>query len=230
MRDVQEPGRGGDASPSGHSSESRTLVRFSGFVLDLDACRLERDNGETVALTRGEYSLLRFFVSRSGRVLSRDTLLNEVSNRRFDPFDRSVDTAVRRLRRKIEPNPSRPRLIVTVAGEGYRFDGRTSPLARLSKVEGQEFCPPVNVTSTTSASAEGPERTRVKWPRSPRRLYLLATLILLALLGGSWLYLRAPRLAPDAPPIIAVLPFDNLSGDPGKDYWAARFRLSWRRF
>ena len=94
MQDVPEPGKGGSAGPAGDAGERRNRVGFSGFVLDLDACRLEREKGEPVALTHGEYALLRFFVSRCGRVVSRETLLNEVSNRRFDPFDRSVDTAV----------------------------------------------------------------------------------------------------------------------------------------
>ncbi len=218
MQDVPEPGRGSDAGPPDPASETRKLIRFSGFVLDLDACRLERENGEPVALTRGEYSLLRFLVSRGGRVVSRETLLNEVSNRRFDPFDRSVDTAVRRLRRKIELDPAHPRLVVTVPGEGYGFDGRTSPLLRQPIVGERESTIPVDTIPTLSTSARDFERTREVWLRSPRWLSFSATLVLLALLGGSWLYVRTPERAQNAPPVIVVPPFDNLTGDPAKDY------------
>ena len=214
MHDVQGSDRGVDGSSSGPSDELRALVRFSGFVLDLDACLLERDNGETVALTRGEYSLLRFLVSRSGRVVSRETLLNEVCNRRFDPFDRSVDAAVRRLRRKIEANPSRPSLIVTVPGEGYRFEARTSRLATVREIE-QEPSPQVSETSTISAPVEGSGRVRRQWRPSQ---YALATLLLLALLGGYVFYLQAIRLAPNTVPVVAVPAFENLTGDPAKDY------------
>jgi TolB-like protein len=63
------------------------------------------------------------FLTRPGRVISRDTLLDAFTNRRFEPFDRSIDVLIGRLRRKIEADPKRPRLIVTVPGEGYRFDG-----------------------------------------------------------------------------------------------------------
>ena len=63
------------------------------------------------------------FVTRPGRVLSRDTLLSALTNRRFDPFDRSIDVLVGKLRRRIELEPKQPRLLVTVPGEGYRFDG-----------------------------------------------------------------------------------------------------------
>ena len=76
-----------------------------------------------MALTRGEFALLRVFVTRPGRVLSRDALLDALANRRFEPFDRSIDVRVGKLRRKIEPDSKQPRLIVTVPGEGYRFDG-----------------------------------------------------------------------------------------------------------
>ncbi len=69
------------------------------------------------------------FVSRPGRVISRDALLDAFADRRFEPFDRSVDVLVGKLRRKIEPDPKEPRLIMTVPGEGYRFDGlRFRPL------------------------------------------------------------------------------------------------------
>jgi TolB-like protein len=66
---------------------------------------------------------LREFVRHPGRVLSRDYLLDALVGKRAGPFDRGVDVLVGRLRRKIEADPKRPRLIVTVPGEGYRFDG-----------------------------------------------------------------------------------------------------------
>jgi class 3 adenylate cyclase/predicted ATPase len=106
-----------DAAPS---SEQKAPVRFADLILDLDACMLSRDTGDTVPLTRGEFALLRFFVNHPGRVLSRDTLLDATAGRRFEPFDRSVDVMVGRLRRKIEPDPKAPRVIVTVPG-GYQF-------------------------------------------------------------------------------------------------------------
>ena len=115
------------AAPGVHgvepSRESASPLRFAGFLLDLDACVLARESGEAIALTRSEFAVLRMFVARPGRVISRDTLLDAFANRRFEPFDRSVDVLVGKLRRKIEVDPKRPRLVVTVPGEGYRFDG-----------------------------------------------------------------------------------------------------------
>ena len=104
-------------------------MRFAGLILDLDACTLAREPGKTIALTHGEFALLRVFVSRPGRALSRDMLLDATFHRQFEPFDRSVVVLVGRLRRKIEPDPKEPRLIVTVPGEGYRFDGLAKALA-----------------------------------------------------------------------------------------------------
>jgi DNA-binding winged helix-turn-helix (wHTH) protein len=118
MRDVLEAG---GPTPLGEASP----LRFAGLVLNLDASTLARESGEAIPLTRGEFALLRVFVTRPGRVVSRDTLLDALANRRFEPFDRSVDVLIGRLRRKIEPDPKEPRLIVTVPGEGYRFDGLT---------------------------------------------------------------------------------------------------------
>jgi TolB-like protein len=105
------------------SREAASLVRFARLVLDLDACILARDSGEAIPLTRGEFAVLRMLVSRPGRVISRDALLDAFADRRFEPFDRSVDVLIGKLRRKIEADPKQPRLIVTVPFEGYRFDG-----------------------------------------------------------------------------------------------------------
>ena len=84
---------------------------------------LARESGEAIPLTRGEFALLRMFVSRPGRMISGDALLDAFAKRRFESFDRSVDVLIGKLRRKIEADPKHPCLIVTVPGEGYRFDG-----------------------------------------------------------------------------------------------------------
>jgi DNA-binding response OmpR family regulator len=83
------------------SREAASLVRFAGLVLNLDSCMLARESGEAILLTHGEFAVLRMFVSRPGRVITRDTLLDAFTNRRFEPFDRSVDMLVGKLRRKI---------------------------------------------------------------------------------------------------------------------------------
>jgi DNA-binding winged helix-turn-helix (wHTH) protein len=125
-----------DAAGSPPVEPSRQAVRFADLILDIEGCRLTRDSGEAIPLTRGELALLRMFVSRPGRVISRDNLLDAFTRRRFEPFDRSVDVLIGKLRRKIEPDPKQPRLIVTVTGEGYRFDGLTqSLLSRLPDVD-----------------------------------------------------------------------------------------------
>jgi adenylate cyclase len=98
-------------------------VRFGDFTLDLEGCSLSNTDGGDIPLTRSEFALLREFIRHPARVLSRDYLLDALGGKRPDPFDRSIDMLVGRLRRKIEPDAKPPRLI-TVPGEGYRFDGR----------------------------------------------------------------------------------------------------------
>ncbi|MBV8705001.1 MAG: winged helix-turn-helix transcriptional regulator, partial [Acetobacteraceae bacterium] len=101
-----------------------TRLCFEGFTLDPAARTLVDATGREVALRRSEYELLRALLAAPGRALSRDHLLEAVAGRRAGPFDRSVDMLVARLRQKIEPEPGRPRLIVTVPGVGYRFAAR----------------------------------------------------------------------------------------------------------
>jgi len=90
--------------------------------LDLDARRLFEASGEEVAITAMEYDLLRVFLANPNRVLSRDQLLLQTRNREWEPFDRSIDIRIGRLRKKIEPDPaSEPRCIRTVRNAGYMF-------------------------------------------------------------------------------------------------------------
>ena len=110
-----------DSLRPGMLKPRRAPLRFASYLLDLDGCALIRSDGSEVALTRSEFALLREFVRHSGRVLSRDYLLDALAGKRADPFDRSIDMLVARLRRKMEPEPKQPTLIVTVPGEGYKF-------------------------------------------------------------------------------------------------------------
>src|SRR5690348_16945939 len=106
-----------------------TRLCFEGFTLDPAARTLVDATGREVALRRSEYELLRALLAAPGRALSRDHLLEAVAGRPAEPFDRSVDVLVGQLRRKLEPEPSKPRLIVTVPGVGYRFAARPRPVS-----------------------------------------------------------------------------------------------------
>lgn len=101
---------------------SEEKIEFDGLVLDLVAASIQGRNGEAIPLTAMEFRLLNVFVERRGRVLNRDQLLELAHDRGWDPFDRSIDIRISRLRRKIERNPAKPALIRTVRGLGYVFD------------------------------------------------------------------------------------------------------------
>ena len=143
--------------------------------------------------------------------MGREAILNSVADRPLEPFDRSVDVLVSRLRRKIEPDPKAPRLIVTVPGEGYRFDGKPS------------FAMAPQPAKSSEAREAAPARARNLEANCRRRLFALAlagfALVALALAAIGLRPLVAGRQAPAMePPRVAVLPFANLSGDSAMDY------------
>jgi two-component system phosphate regulon response regulator OmpR len=109
-----QPAAGAGATPA-------TEQRFGPFALDAAGRRLFRAGSE-VHLTSAEFDLLVAFVARPNRVLSRDTLVDLLRGYDRDPFDRSIDIRVTRLRRKIEAEPAAPAYIRTVRGEGYLFN------------------------------------------------------------------------------------------------------------
>ncbi len=102
---------------------SSPAIQFGPFVLDVAAHRLLRD-GLDIHLSGAEFDLLRVLVERPNRVVSRDDLVTLLKGFDRDPFDRSIDIRVVRLRRKIETNPSEPAYVRTIRGEGYLFNPR----------------------------------------------------------------------------------------------------------
>lgn len=97
------------------------LVPCGIVFLDLEAHSLVRRDGSREMLTAMEFDLLRVFTQNPNRVLSRDRLLDLAHDRDNEPFDRSIDVRVTRLRKKIEADPAKPQAIKTVRGVGYLF-------------------------------------------------------------------------------------------------------------
>jgi len=114
----RRPAGDAPAAPSGDPSRRLACGRC---VLDLDSRELLGPQGEPIPLTAAEFDLLQVFAERPNRTLSRDQLLGLTQNRDWDPYDRSIDIRIARLRKKIEANPDKPRTIRTVRGVGYLF-------------------------------------------------------------------------------------------------------------
>ncbi|MDX1434078.1 MAG: response regulator [Gammaproteobacteria bacterium] len=109
------------AAASGEGEGDASRVRFGLCSLDLESRRLFGEDGAEITITSMEYDLLKAFADHPNRVLSRDQLLNLAHNRDWEPFDRSIDIRIARLRRKIEPDPAKPQVIKTVRGAGYIY-------------------------------------------------------------------------------------------------------------
>ena len=102
-------------------SEQRSLVQFGSCHLDLESHQLRDREGAEIPITSMEFDLLRVFAENPGKALSRDRILTLTKNREWDPYDRSIDIRVARLRRKVESDPENPQVIRTVRGVGYMF-------------------------------------------------------------------------------------------------------------
>jgi DNA-binding response OmpR family regulator len=101
--------------------EAERLVRFGTRWLDLEAQALRDDDGNEHPLTASEFGLLKVFAANPNRVLSRERLLELANARDAEAFDRAVDLRIMRIRRKIEPDPTKPSVIRTIRGGGYLF-------------------------------------------------------------------------------------------------------------
>src|SRR5262249_11622784 len=113
--------------PSASAAPEQPALEFDGYVFDPAGQVLSDAQGRDVPLTRAEWQLLDAFLRHPGRVLTREHLRLAIAGRGVEAYERSVDMLVARLRRKIEPQPKQPRLILTVPGFGYKFRPRPRP-------------------------------------------------------------------------------------------------------
>lgn len=116
-----------DAMPAtgpvaGGGGPDAQVVRFSGWTVDLAGYTVKGPDGGVVDFTRSEFLMLAALARKIGRVVSRDSLLDAVSGFDEAPLDRTIDTYISRLRKKIEPNPKKPEIIVTMTGVGYKLN------------------------------------------------------------------------------------------------------------
>ena len=114
------------AAPAGEAtgepaSAQSPRVRVGACALDLVSHRLFAADGNEIPLTAMEFDLLKVFIERPNQVLDRDQLLTLTRNREWEPFDRSIDIRIARVRRKVEPDPEHPQAIRTVRGAGYMY-------------------------------------------------------------------------------------------------------------
>jgi two-component system, OmpR family, response regulator len=103
------------------TQDAAGAVELDGMRLNIHGHSLIDAAGREVELTGGEFAVLATLARRRGQVMSRDRLLDAVSGRGAGSFDRSIDNLIARLRRKIEPDPKNPSIILTVRGTGYKL-------------------------------------------------------------------------------------------------------------
>jgi DNA-binding response OmpR family regulator len=106
------------SAPTSTASDT-SLTHFAGWTFDKIGRRLTSPDDKEVPLNTMEFNLLTALTNNPNRVLDRDRLLDLLQNRSWEPYDRSIDVLVGRLRSKIEQNPKKPELIKTVRGTGY---------------------------------------------------------------------------------------------------------------
>ena len=114
------------AMPSNAGSDKVQQMRFSNWTLDLTARHLVNPDGIVIMLSGAEFRLLKVFLEHPNRVLNRDQLLNLTQGRDADPFDRSIDIQISRLRQKLGEDARVPQIIKTVRNGGYVLAGAVS--------------------------------------------------------------------------------------------------------
>jgi DNA-binding response OmpR family regulator len=104
-----------------HKDEARRSIAFGGFKVDLDARRMSNADGSTIEMAKSEFDVLEVFLTRANRLLTRATISEAIGFEDDSDASRALDIRIMRLRKKIEDDPSNPKFLRTVRGEGYIF-------------------------------------------------------------------------------------------------------------
>lgn len=187
------------------------LVRFGVFELDTKAGQLTK-NGIRVRLSHQPVQVLSLLVERPGEVVSRKDLHKLLwSSDTFVDFDHGLNKSIQKLRDALGDSPESPRYIETIPRTGYRFIAPVTEASR-NRPSAQAEVPVRIPEPTANPSAGGDLKPKWRW----LALGICAAIVALA---GTWLVvLRHSAAAPIHS--LAVLPLDNLSGDPGQEYFA----------
>lgn len=198
------------ACPMAVTTESRRFVRFGKFELDLRTAELQT-NGTRIHLQEKPFQILVALLEQPGEMVTREELTRRLwPAGTFVDFDLSLNKAVNRLREVLQDSAEQPRYIETLPRKGYRFIGPLG-VAAVAIPSGAHQAP----------SATHPETSSKRWPFSAKAL-TAAGVFALALFG----FVLAKRVSPgqSSPPhhigSLAVLPLENLSGDPSQEYIA----------
>ena len=192
-------------------------VRFGNFEFDPDEGEL-RKHGTRIKLQQRPRQILCILLEEPGRVISRE----ELQRRLWDDgtvvdFDKGLNTAVRKLRDALGDTAAAPRYVVTVDRRGYRFIAPVAPLRESRSVD----IPPAAV-GTAAAVQRAPAPADEPLPRALHRplgmKWLAITVAFVLLAFGGWRLLRSGQVQPAPRIMLAVLPLENLTGDPSQEY------------
>jgi DNA-binding response OmpR family regulator len=215
---VSRVGAALEEAPAAARQAEPSLLRFEGYTLDAGGRTMRNAGGQDIALTRAEFSMLLALARQAGRVLSRDELSQAATGRGAQPEDRSIDVLISRLRRKIEPAPKTPRIILTVPGGGYKLGVAAQAIASPAP---PPAAAPADVATSAAArvAPQTPARPFLRRGRSigiSRTLVIAASLVVLASITGLMIAFR-----PMEPP----MRYETASGPPARTFDAAAVPL-----
>ena len=204
-------------------TEAQGLLKIGDdATLDARAYELRRA-GRTVKLERIPMELLLFLVEQRGRLVTREEIVERIWGKGVSlDADNSINGAIRKIRHALRDDPERPRVIQTVTGKGYRL---IAPVVEISDpARPSSFAPPPPTPVPAPAAPASPPAPQpaIETGAKPRRRPLaLAAAVLFLVTAGLLLVDQRRRARAPGPAgrlMLAVLPFQNLTGDPAQDY------------
>jgi TolB-like protein/DNA-binding winged helix-turn-helix (wHTH) protein len=196
-------------------------IKFEDFELDPRAYELRRA-GRVLKLERIPMDVLLFLVEQRGQLVTRDQIVERIWGKSvFLDTDNSINGAIRKIRQVLKDDPENPRFVQTVTAKGYRF---IAPA--IDDVVSHLATDTVSERPTVSESMPGAENSDTHIPRvRPFRQRLILMGIFMVVIAAVGVYVVRSRSEAQIPPsggrlMLAVLPFENLTGDAGQDYFS----------